>query len=891
MTDPRLPNVDLDPQETREWLEALDAVLAHDGADRARFLVAKLVERAGRKGADLLPVPRTDYVNSIPPEREPPYPGDRELEKKLEAYLRWNAVAMVVRANLHKKGLGGHLGSYASVSTLFEVGLNHFFRGPHGEHRGDLVFFQGHSSPGLYARAFLEGRLSEADLDQFRQEVEHPGVSSYPHPWLMPDFWALPTVSMGLGPLSAIYQARFLKYLEARGLVAKDGRRVWAFLGDGEMDEPESTGALTVAAREGLDNLTFVVNCNLQRLDGPVRGNGKIVQELEGLFRGAGWNVIKLLWGSGWDALLARDTTGALREKLNATLDGQFQRYYTSTGRALMRAELFSGSPALEALGASLSDADLGGLLRGGHDAKKVHAAFAAAASHPGQPTVILAKTVKGFGLGDAAEALNIAHNVKEMNVSALAAFRDRFQVPVSDAELSNLPFLKPAEDAPELVYLKARRAALGGPFPARRHEAPKLAAPGLEAFKLVTDGTREGQSMSTTMAFVRLLTALLRDKEVGPRVVPIVADEARTFGMEGLFKPYKIYAAEGQKYRPVDADEIMPYVEAANGQILQEGISEGGAFASWTAAATAYANHGVPMLPFFIFYSMFGMQRIGDLAWAAADQRARGFLIGATSGRTTLNGEGLQHEDGQSHTQAALIPNCRAYDPTFGYELAVILLDGVRRMVAEQEDVFYYVTVMNENYEHASLPAGAEEGIRRGLYLLRPGAGKKKHRVRLLGSGAILREALAAAEILEADFGVAADVYSATSFTELHREGIAAERWNRLHPADKPRGTWVAELLGDSKAPVVAATDYVRAFPEQIRPWVPARYVTLGTDGFGRSDTREALRRFFEVDRAHIAHAALKALADDGALPASEVAKALGKLGLDAERPAPWTV
>jgi pyruvate dehydrogenase E1 component len=817
-------------------------------------------------------------------------------------------MAMVVHANRDDLGLGGHIASYASSATLYEVGFNHFFHTKSAEHGGDLVFMQGHSSPGIYARAFLEGRISEEQLQQFRREASTPrGVSSYPHPWLMPDFWQFPTVSMGLSPLMAIYQARFMKYLEARGLAKTAGRKVWAFLGDGEMDEPESLGAIALASREHLDNLIFVVNCNLQRLDGPVRGNGKIIQELEADFRGSGWNVLKVVWGGNWDPLLAKDRHGVLRRRMEEAVDGDYQAYVADSSGKLVREHFFNRYPELQAMVAGLSDQDLWRLKRGGHDPQKVYAAYAAAVAHTGQPTVILAKTVKGYGMGQAGEGHNITHQQKKMGEDALRAFRDRFNIPISDERLSEVPFYRPPEHSPEIRYIKARRAALGGSYPARSHDAPALPVPEISIFQPLLEDSGE-RDLSTTMAFVRALTALTRDKEFGPHVVPIVADEARTFGMEGMFRQLAIYAPQGQLYSPQDRGQLMYYREEKNGQILQEGINEAGALASWMAAGTAYSTHGVPMVPFFIFYSMFGFQRVGDLIWAAGDMRTRGFLIGATSGRTTLNGEGLQHQDGHSHLLSSTVPNCISYDPTLRLRARRHPARGLERMYRKQESVFYYITALNENYHHGALPAGAEEGILKGLYRLRShdiaASGKKAAkaasgktdakaaaRVQLLGSGSILREVEAAAEILLADYGVASDVWSATSFNELRRDGLTAERWNRLHPTAKPRASWVEKSLASSEGPVIAATDYMKTVADQIRPWVKRAYHVLGTDGFGRSDTREALRNFFEVDRRWIAVAALKALADEGTIPAKAVADAIARFGIDPEKPEPVTV
>lgn len=883
---------DTDPQETREWLEALAAVIEEEGPARAQFLLEKLTDQARRLGAYLPYNATTPYVNTIPPHLQPEYPGDLSLERRIRALIRWNTVACVMRANKKVPGIGGHIATYQSVATLYEVGFNHFFRGPNAPGGSDLVFFQGHSSPGIYARAFLEGRISEEQLANFRQEVDGRGLSSYPHPWLMPDFWQFPTVSMGLGPIQAIYQARFLKYLQNRGIADTSARKVWAFLGDGETDEPETLGAISLAAREKLDNLIFVINCNLQRLDGPVRGNGKIIQELEAIFRGAGWNVIKVIWGSRWDPLLAMDTKGLLRQRMEECVDGEYQNF-KAKGGAYTREHFFGKYPELKEMVAAMSDEDIWRLNRGGHDPHKVYAAYAAAVKHQGQPTVILAKTVKGYGMGAAGEAQNLAHQQKEMDLESLKAFRDRFQIPIADEDLPRLPFYRPAEDSPEMRYLHARREALGGYLPSRRRRAEPLTAPPLATFRNMLESTGERQ-ISTTMAFVRILTTLLRDKTLGKHIVPIVPDEARTFGMEGLFRQVGIYSPLGQLYEPVDQGQVMSYREDKSGQILEEGINEAGAFCSWLAAATSYSTNGVQMIPFYIFYSMFGFQRVGDLAWAAGDSRARGFLIGGTAGRTTLSGEGLQHEDGHSHILASPIPNCIAYDPTFHYELAVIIQDGLRRMVQEQEDVFYYITVMNENYSHPDLPKGAEAGILKGLYRLRSGmgdAGVESPRVQLLGSGTILREVIAAAELLQADWGVAADVWSATSFSELRREAQDVHRWNLLHPDQPQRKSYVEQCLEATRGPIIAATDYVRAYPDMIRPYVQRRYVTLGTDGFGRSDSRERLRRFFEVDRHYIVLAALKALADDGMLPHARAAEAIKKYGIDVKRPNPMTV
>jgi pyruvate dehydrogenase E1 component len=881
-------NADVDPQETQEWLDALESVLEREGVERAHYLLERLVDKARRSGAYLPYSANTAYVNTIPVHLQERSPGDLAIERRIKAFIRWNAMAMVVQANRVTSELGGHIASFASVATLFDVGFNHFFRARSESCGGDLVFFQGHSATGIYSRAYLEGRLSEEQLRRFRQEVDGGGLSSYPHPWLMPGFWQFPTVSMGLSPLMAIYQARFMRYLHDRGILDTSQRKVWAFLGDGEMDEPESLGAISLAAREGLDNLIFVVNCNLQRLDGPVRGNGKIIQELEAVFRGAGWNAIKVLWGSYWDPLFARDKQGWLLKRMEECVDGEYQAY-KAKGGTYTREHFFGKYPELKAMVADMSDEDIWRLNRGGHDPHKVYAAYAAAVKHTGQPTVILAKTVKGYGMGEAGEGQNITHQQKKMGESSLKHFRDRFNIPIPDDRIAEAPFFKPAEDSPEMRYLRERREALGGYLPARTESAAPIEVPDLSSLDLVVKGS-EDRKLSTTMAFVRILSALVRDKAIGRYVVPIVPDEARTFGMEGMFRQLGIYSSKGQLYEPVDSDQVMYYREEKNGQILQEGINEAGAMASWIAAGSAYANHGIPMIPFYIYYSMFGFQRVGDLAWAAGDMQVRGFLLGGTAGRTTLAGEGLQHQDGHSHLLASTIPNCVAYDPAYAYELAVIVEDGLRRMYREQESVFYYVTVMNENYEHPPMPEGAREGILRGMYRLRAGRAGEP-RVQLLGSGTILREVLGGAELLEADFGVAADVWSVTSFNELRRDGMDAVRWNMLHPEAEPRVSYVERCLAGAAGPVVAATDYMRVVADQIRPCVNRRYIVLGTDGYGRSDTRAKLRRFFEVDRHYVAVAALKALADEGTVPAARVAEAIRKYGIDPERPNPVTV
>jgi pyruvate dehydrogenase E1 component len=881
---------DRDPTETREWLDALDSVEAFEGVGRIDELLKDVVQAARRKGAKLYFAANTAYVNTIPPHDQAPHPGDRAIEHKIRSIIRWNAAAIVLRANKTSSELGGHIASFQSAATLYDTGFMHFWHAPTEAHGGDLIYYQGHCSPGIYARAFLEGRLSEEQLINFRQEVDRKGLPSYPHPWLLPDFWQFPTVSMGLGPLMAIYQARFLKYLDCRGLADTKPRKVWAFMGDGEMDEPESLGAISLGGREHLDNLVFVINCNLQRLDGPVRGNGKIVQELEADFRGAGWNVIKVLWGSGWDQLLAADVTGILRKRMEECVDGEYQDYKSKNG-AYVREHFFGKYPELKTMVAHMSDDDIWAMTRGGHDPLKVYAAYKAASDHKGQPTVILAKTVKGYGMGESGEGQMISHQAKKMNEEALRQFRDRFQIPVSDEALKVVPFVRLAADSPEMKYLAERRAALGGHLPARRRKSELIAIPPLSAFAPQLKST-EGREISTTMAFVRILNTLLRDKEIGKRIVPIVPDESRTFGMEGMFRQFGIFSQVGQLYRPQDADQMMFYREDKTGQILQEGINEAGAMASWIAAATSYSTSNTPMIPFYVYYSMFGFQRVGDLAWAAGDMRARGFLIGGTSGRTTLNGEGLQHEDGHSHLIAVTIPNCVCYDPTYSYELAVIVQDGLRRMYGENEDVFYYITTLNENYPHGDMPEGAEEGIRKGMYKLRSVEAKKKAaRVQLLGSGAILREVEAGAALLADDFGIASDIWSVTSFMELRRDGLDADRWNMLHPTATPRRSHVEACLDKAGGPVIASTDYMKLLADQIRPFVPGRYRVLGTDGFGRSDYRKKLRSFFEVDRFHVVVAALKALSEEGTVPASVVADALGKYGIDPDKPNPAMV
>ncbi len=889
MNEPLSVMPDSDPQETREWLDALQAVLEREGPERAHFLLQTLVEKARRSGAFIPFSANTAYINTIPPHLEERSPGDHALEWRIRSIIRWNAMAMVVNANREHAGIGGHIASFASAATLYDVGFNHFWKGPDHPQGADLIYIQGHSTPGIYARAFLEGRLTEEQLHRFRMEALQPGLSSYPHPWLMPTFWQFATVSMGLGPIQAIYQARLMKYLENRGIKRMDGRKVWCFCGDGEMDEPESLGAIDIAAREKLDNLIFVVNCNLQRLDGPVRGNGKIIQELEGVFRGAGWNVIKVIWGSLWDPLIAQDTSGKLLQAFNETVDGEYQSY-KAKGGAYTREHFFKKYPEIERLVAGWSDEQIAQLNRGGHDPHKIYAAYAAAVKHTGSPTVILAKTIKGYGMGEAGEGQNITHQQKKMGEEALRAFRDRFRIPISDDQIANTPFYRPPEDSPEIRYLKQRREALGGFLPARVVKEETLAIPPLSAFERITAGSHE-REISTTMAFVQMLQTLCRDKNVGQRVVPIVPDEARTFGMEGMFRSLGIYSVVGQKYNPEDADQLAFYREDIKGQILEEGITEAGAMSSWIAAATSYANHGVALLPFFIFYSMFGFQRIADLAWAAGDMRARGFLLGATAGRTTLNGEGLQHEDGHSHVISAVVPNCRSYDPAYAYELAVILHHGMREMYVEHRDVYYYVTLYNENYVHPPMPPGVESGIVKGMYLLRAEERPAKAHVQLLGSGSILREVIAASDLLKEEWGVTSDIWSVPSFTELAREGREVERWNLLHPHEPPRQAYVTQCLAGMTGPAIASTDWVRAYPEQIRPYVPMPFHVLGTDGFGRSDNRPALRDFFEIDRRWIVVKALKALAEQHTVPVERVSQAIKIYGIKPERPSPWTV
>ncbi|WP_426103330.1 pyruvate dehydrogenase (acetyl-transferring), homodimeric type [Massilia sp. TSP1-1-2] len=883
---------DPDTLETKEWLEALEAVIDNEGPERAHYLMERLVDLARRRGAHIPFSSNTAYVNTIPTHLEEHCPGNLEYEERLRSWMRWNAMAMVVKANRADGDLGGHISSFASLANMLGIGFNHFWRAPSADHGGDLLYIQGHSSPGIYARAFLEGRLSEDQLLNFRREVDGKGLSSYPHPKLMPTFWQFPTVSMGLGPLMAIYQARFLKYLHARSIADTENRKVWVFCGDGEMDEPESMGAIGMAARERLDNLVMVVNCNLQRLDGPVRGNGKIIQELEADFRGAGWNVVKVIWGPGWDALLAKDKDGILQRVMMETVDGEYQNYKAKDG-AYVRKHFFGKHPELLKMVANMTDDDIWRLTRGGHDPHKIYAAFKIAQENKGTPTVLLVKTVKGFGMGKSGEARNTAHQTKKLDDEAIREMRDRFGIPIPDDKLAEIPFFKPADDAPEMVYLHKRREALGGYLPQRRPQAAEtLPVPALSAFQNVLDATPEGREISTTQAYVRIISTLLRDPNLGQRIVPILVDESRTFGMEGLFRQIGIFNQQGQLYEPVDKDQVMYYREDKAGQILQEGINEAGGMSSWIAAATSYSTNNRIMIPFYTFYSMFGMQRIGDLAWAAGDMRARGFLMGGTAGRTTLNGEGLQHEDGHSHVMAATIPNCLPYDPTFGHEVAVIIQDGLRRMVANQEDVFYYITLMNENYPMPGMKAGSEEGILKGMYLLQEGKADAQQRVQLVGSGTILRESIFAAQLLEQDFGIAADVWSAPSLTLIARDGQDAERWNMVNPTGEQRSPYVTSLMEKTTGPIIATTDYMRLFAEQIRAFMPKgrTYKVLGTDGFGRSDSRVKLREFFEVNRHYIVVAALKALADEGAIATSVVADAIAKYGIDPNKPNPVT-
>lgn len=889
MSEPIKDIHDIDPTETQEWLDAIATIIKEEGPDRARYVLRRVIDHARRKGADVPYGLNTPYVNTIDVNADPSYPGDLELERKIAALIRWNAVAMVLRAGKKAPELGGHIATFASAATLYEVGFNHFFRAANDKFGGDLLYIQGHSSPGIYARAFLEGRITEKQLENFRQEVECDGLSSYPHPWLMPNFWQFATVSMGLGPLQAIYNARFLKYMHNRKIADTETRKIWTFCGDGEMDEPESLGAISLAGREKLDNLVFVINCNLQRLDGPVRGNQKIIQEFESVFRGAGWNVIKVIWGRRWDPLLAKDTQGLLRQRMEECVDGEYQNFKAKDG-AYVRENFFGKYPELAEMVKDMTDDEIWTLNRGGHDAVKVFAAYSAAMNHKGQPTVILAKTVKGFGMGAAGEGLNITHQQKKMSPDDLKHFRDRFQIPITDAEIEKAPFYKPKADSPEIRYLQERRKELGGYLPARRAKSQALTVPSLDAFEALFKATGD-KHISTTMAFVRILNILVKDNEIGKRVVPIVPDESRTFGMEGMFRQLGIYSFIGQLYTPVDAAQIMPYKEQKDGQILQEGINEAGAMCSWIAAGTSYSSSNEPMIPFYIYYSMFGFQRVHDLAWAAGDMQAQGFLLGATAGRTTLAGEGLQHQDGHSHIFASTIPNCRAYDPVFAYELAVIMQHGLKKMYHEQERVFYYITVMNENYEHPEKPKDVEEGIIKGMYLFKKAIPKAKSTVQLLGSGAIFNEVLAAAEILEKDYDVSANIWSVTSFNELRRNALEISRNNLLNAEAKPVVTYVEECLGKLDGPVIAATDYIRAYADQIREFVPHRYTVLGTDGYGRSDTRKALRHFFEVDAKHIAYATLKTLFDEGKFTKEKLLKAREALGINPKKENPVKV
>ena len=879
---------DTDNQETQEWLASLSSVIEAEGTERAHFLIEAMIDQARRSGSNLPYNATTSYVNTIPTHLQQRHPGNPDMERRIRALIRWNAVMTVLRANEKSPGIGGHIASFQSAATLYDVGFNHFFRAANENFGGDLVYFQGHSSPGIYARAFLEGRMNEDQLNNFRMESGGQGLSSYPHPWLMPNFWQFPTVSMGLGPIMGIYQARYLKYLHNRGIADTSDRKVWVFCGDGEMDEPESQGAISLAAREKLDNLVFVINCNLQRLDGPVRGNGKIIQELESNFRGSGWNVLKVIWGSYWDPLLAMDKDGMLKKRMEECVDGEYQNF-KAKGGAYTREHFFGKYPELREMVSAMSDNDIWRLNRGGHDPHKVYAAYAAAASHKGQPSIVLAKTVKGYGMGDAGEGQNITHQQKSMDIESLKAFRTRFDLPVSDKEVESLSFYKPPNDSPEIQYMMERRKELGGFLPARRRKTTSLKIPALSAFSNVTTSSGE-REISTTMAFVRILSTLVRDKELGKYIVPIVPDEARTFGMEGMFRQLGIYSSVGQLYEPQDSDQVMFYKEQKDGQILEEGINEAGSFSSWIAAATSYSHSDIQTIPFYIFYSMFGFQRIGDLAWAAGDSRCRGFLLGATAGRTTLNGEGLQHEDGHSHLLAATIPNCVAYDPCFAYELAVIIQNGLERMIQNQEDVYYYITVMNENYTHPELPKGVEQGIIDGIYPYKK-SNIKGPKVQLMGSGVILREVIEAANMLEKDFNVAADIFSVTSFNELRKNALDAERWNRLNPAKDKKSSHIENAITDKDAPIIASTDYMKSFPEQVARFLPNPFIALGTDGYGRSDSREALRSFFEVDRRYIVITALTALVDMKKLDASILIKAIKDFKLDGDKPNPMSI
>jgi pyruvate dehydrogenase E1 component len=873
---------DNDIQETQEWIDALNSVIEVEGTERAHFLIEMMIDQARRSGSNLPYKATTAYVNTIPNHLQQRHPGDPGMERKIRALIRWNAVMTVLRANTKSPGIGGHIASFQSAATLYDVGFNHFFRAENDSFAGDLIYFQGHSSPGIYARAFLEGRINEDQLANFRMESEGNGLSSYPHPWLMPDFWQFPTVSMGLGPIMGIYQARYLKYLHDRGIADTSDRKVWVFCGDGEMDEPESQGAISLAARENLDNLIFVVNCNLQRLDGPVRGNGKIIQELESNFRGSGWNVLKVIWGSYWDPLFAMDKDGLMKKRMEECVDGEYQNF-KAKGGAYTREEFFGKYPELKERVAAMNDNDIWRLNRGGHDPHKVYAAYAAATSHKGQPSIVLAKTVKGYGMGDAGEGKNITHQQKSMDIESLKKFRSRFDLPLSDKEVENLSFYKPSKDSPEIQYMMERRKELGGFIPTRKKQGNKLSIPKLEAFSNILASTGE-REISTTMAFVRILTTLVKDKQIGKYIVPIVPDEARTFGMEGMFRQLGIYSSVGQLYEPQDSDQVMFYKEKKDGQILEEGINEAGSFASWIAAATSYSNSGIQTIPFYIFYSMFGFQRIGDLAWAAGDSRARGFLLGATAGRTTLNGEGLQHEDGHSHLLSATIPNCISYDPCYAYELAVIIQNGLERMIENQEDIYYYITIMNENYSHPEMPKNIEKEIIDGIYLLSKTSAKGP-KVQLMGSGVILREVEEAAKLLKDDFDIASNIFSVTSFTELRRNAMDVERWNMLNPDKPQKKSIIQTTIQDKESPIIASTDYMKAFAEQIASYLPNRFNALGTDGFGRSDSREALRKFFEIDRYYIVVAALYSLANTGKIDKSLVSKAIKKYKIDPKK------
>jgi len=877
---------DIDPIETNEWIDSLNSVIEKDGSSRASYLLNKVIDQAYKSGLVLPDTRTTPYINTIPPEAEIKSPGDQNIEKKLRAYIRWNAAAMVVKANKKSPELGGHIGTFASAATLYDVGMNHFWRAKNNKFGGDLIYFQGHSAPGVYARAFLEGRLTAKQLDGFRQEVNKGGLSSYPHPWLMPKFWQFPTVSMGLGPIMAIYQARFLKYLINRGLLKDEGRKIWVFLGDGEMDEPESLGAIGLAAREKLDNLVFVVNCNLQRLDGPVRGNSKIIQELEGSFRGSGWNVIKVIWGSYWDQLLAKDRSGLLIKRMNECVDGEYQAFKAKGGK-YVRENFFGKYPELRELVSSMTDKDIWRLNRGGHDPHKVYAAYSAAIQNTGSPSVILAKTIKGYGMGKTGESVNTTHQQKKLDEQDLLYYRDRFNVPLTDKQVRDIEYYKPSEDSEEMKYLKEKRLKLGGFIPERSSFAKQIKAPPKDIFDTFMKSTGK-KEMSTTMALVRMMTALLRDKNVAPRLVPIIPDEARTFGMEGFFQKIGIYAHEGQKYEPVDSEQLSSYREDKSGQVLEEGINESGAMSSWIAAGTSYTNHDIEMIPVYIFYSMFGFQRVGDLAWAAGDSQTRGFLIGATAGRTTLAGEGLQHQDGHSQLLASNIPNCISYDPTFAYEMATIFREGLRRMHEKKEKVFYYITAMNENYSHPEKPKGCDDGILKGMYLFKEGKNKGKTKVQLLGSGTILREIIAASDILSKEYNIDADIWSVTSFNELRRNGMETERVNLLNPNKKPKKSYVQECLSRRDGLIIAASDYTRSFTDQIRPYTDKKFYSLGTDGYGRSDTRKNLRKFFEVDKEHIVAFALSALAKEQLIGSEEAEKAIKKYKIDKDKEFP---